>query len=142
MLYLTDTDADQGGFHCVPGFHRIFPEWVKTQPADRDPRRPDLTGFESKPIAGKAGDLLIWHSLLPHGNGQNLSNRPRLAQYITMYPPRDEEERQYRVQSWAERTPPRGKAFPGDPLEREQKQGKSAELTPLGKKLLGLESWE
>jgi ectoine hydroxylase-related dioxygenase (phytanoyl-CoA dioxygenase family) len=143
VLYLTDTAADQGGFHCVPGFHRIFEEWVKTQPADRNPFRPDLTGYESKPIPGKAGDLLIWHSLLPHGNGQNLSTRPRLAQYITMSPAREanEEARQYRIKAWNERLPPLGKAFPGDPRGWEQQYGATAELTELGKKLLGLERW-
>ena len=38
VLYLTDTAEDQGGFQCVPGFHRMFEEWVKTQPEDRSPR--------------------------------------------------------------------------------------------------------
>ena len=55
VLYLTDTAEDQGGFQCVPGFHRIFDEWVKTQPADRDTRRPDLTGLTVQSIAGQAG---------------------------------------------------------------------------------------
>ena len=27
---------------------RFFDEWVKTQPADRDPFKPDTTGFEIK----------------------------------------------------------------------------------------------
>ena len=52
VMYLTDTTEDQGGFQCVPGFHRIFDEWVKTQPADRDTRRPDLQGLTVKSIAG------------------------------------------------------------------------------------------
>ena len=66
VLYLTDTAEDQGGFQCVPGFHRMFDEWVKTQPEDRNPSRPDLEGLTVKPIPGKAGDLLIWHRLLAH----------------------------------------------------------------------------
>lgn len=142
VLYLTDTTADQGGFQCIPGFHRHLDEWEKTQPPDRDPRRGDFTGYEVKPIPGKAGDLLIWHSLLPHGNGRNLTNRPRLAQYITMSPAREENdtERQERIKSWQERLPPKG--FPGDPRGLEQKDGKTAELTALGRKLLGLDSWE
>lgn len=141
VLYLADTSADQGGFQCTPGFHREFHEWVKTQPADRNPRLPDPEGLEIKTIPGKAGDLLIWHSLLPHGNSRNRSNRPRLAQYITMYPPQDEEEREYRIKAWQERLPPRGKAFPGDPRQLEQKYGKPAELTDLGRKLLGVDRW-
>ena len=86
VLYLTDTAEDQGGFQCVPGFHRMFDEWVKTQPADRNTRKPNLTGLTVESIAGQAGDLLIWHRLLAHGNGHNRSDRPRLAQYITMSP--------------------------------------------------------
>jgi hypothetical protein len=142
VLYLEDTTADQGGFQCVAGFHRRFDEWVKTQPADRDPRRPALEGLEVKTIPGKAGDLLIWHSLLPHGNSRNRSHKPRLAQYITMHPAREEneEERQYRIAAWQERRGPRGKAFPGDPRGYEQRFS-PAELTELGKKLLGLERW-
>lgn len=142
VLYLEDTSADQGGFQCVAGFHRRFDEWVKTQPTDRDPWHPALDGLDVKTIPGKAGDLLIWHSLLPHGNSRNRSTKPRLAQYITMYPTREtnEEERQFRINAWRERQPPRGKAFPGDPRRWEQDHP-PAELSDLGKKLLGLTRW-
>jgi ectoine hydroxylase-related dioxygenase (phytanoyl-CoA dioxygenase family) len=141
VLYLTDTAEDQGGFQCVPGFHNLFPEWVKTQPADRNPRHPDLAGLEVKSIPGKAGDLLIWHRLLAHGNGHNRSDKPRLAQYITMSPANfsNEEARMDRVSSWQECRPmPR---WPGDPREWEKKTQKPAVLTDLGKKLLGVEPW-
>ena len=86
VLYLTDTAADQGGFQCVPGFHRKLEEWARTQPPDRHPKTPDATGLDIVPIPGKAGDLLIWHGALLHGNGRNTSKRPRLAQYILMHP--------------------------------------------------------
>lgn len=141
VLYLTDTSEDQGGFQCVPGFHNLFPEWVKTQPSDRNPRHPDLTDLEVKSVAGKAGDLLIWHRLLAHGNGHNQSDKPRLAQYITMSPANfdNEDARQERVSAWNECRPaPR---WPGDPRGWEQKTQKPAELTDLGKKLLGVEPW-
>jgi ectoine hydroxylase-related dioxygenase (phytanoyl-CoA dioxygenase family) len=142
VLYLEDTSEDQGGFCCVPGFHRTFDEWVKSQPEDRDPRRPDLAELEVKAIPGKAGDLLIWHRLLAHGNGRNLTDKPRLAQYITMAPAKgDEEAGQERVRMWRERLGPAGRAFPGDPRQIEQKLGRTAELTALGRKLLGLDQW-
>lgn len=143
VLSLVDVPADAGGLQVVPGFHRRFEQWVKTQPADRDPRIPDMTGLELKPLAMNAGDLVIWHSLLPHGTGRNNSARPRLAQYITMFPAREDDEalRRERIRLWKERKPPERTAFPGDPRRWEIEHGTTAELTPLGEKLLGLQNW-
>ncbi len=142
VLYLADTSDNQGGFQCVPSIYRDFEQWLETQPADRDPRIPDLQGHPIEVIPGKAGDLLIWDRLLPHGNGRNFSDKPRFAQYITMQPakPGQLESRRPFVESWrGNRTPP---WFPGDPRGWEEKRnGKPAELTELGRKLLGLESW-
>ena len=142
VLYLTDTAEDQGGFQCVPGFNNTFEEWVKTQPEDRNPHNPDLAGLDVKVIPGNAGDLLIWHRLLAHGNGHNISDKPRLAQYITMSPaPADDESaRQARVTSWQERRPMPN--WPGDPRAWEQEKQQMAELTSLGKKLLGVDPWD
>ena len=139
VLYLTDTAEDQGGFQCVPGFHRMFEEWVKTQPEDRNPSRPDLEGLTVKAIPGKAGDLLIWHRLLAHGNGHNRSDRPRLAQYITMSPAGDPESAGPRIQAWRECRPTPG--WPGDPRDREHRLQEPARLTPLGRRLLGVDPW-
>ena len=140
VLYLTDTAEDQGGFQCVPGFHRTFYEWVKTQPEDRHPRRPDLQGLEVKPIAGQAGDLLIWHRLLLHGNGRNRSDKPRFAQYINMSPAGDSiEKRQSAIKGWQERRATAG--WPGDARDWEHKNQQPAVLTELGRKLLGVDSW-
>jgi len=142
VLYLTDTAENQGGFQCVPGFNNTFDEWVKTQPEDRNPNAPDLTDLEVKSIPGKAGDLLIWNRLLAHGNGHNVSDKPRLAQYITMSPaPKDaDESRKARGLSWQERRPMPG--WPGDDREWEHNHLTPADLTPLGKKLLGVDLWD
>jgi hypothetical protein len=86
VLCLSDTAADQGGFCCVPGFHRTLEEWSQNQPPDRPPTTPDTTGMDIRHIAAKAGDLIIWHSALPHGNSRNRTQQPRLCQYITMSP--------------------------------------------------------
>ena len=144
VLSLADTVAGQGGFQCVPGFPKRFEEWLKTQPADRDPWRPDTTNLEVKPIPAKAGDLLIWNSMLPHGTSQNRSDKPRLAQYISMFPAKEQDTalREERVRSWRERLPRVGMAFPGDPRNWEQNHRTTAELTELGQKLLGLKSWD
>lgn len=62
---------------------------------------------------------------------------------MSMYPARweDAAQRDYRVRCWRYRLPPNGAPFPGDPREVEQRTGTTATLTPLGKKLLGLEEW-
>ncbi len=148
VLYLTDTAENQGGFQCVPGFHNIFDGWVKTQPPDRDVRFPALDGLEVKSVAGFAGDLLIWDQMLPHGNGHNTSDKPRLAQYITMRSAEetDEELRQMRIEAWQERRPvaksaSEGYSWPTDPRDREHKTQSPAVLTDLGRKLLGADAW-
>lgn len=144
VLSLVDTDIDMGGFQCIPQLFRNFDKWVKTQPADRDPYKPDTTGFTPTRVVTKAGDLLIFNSLLAHGIRANYSSTPRLAQYISMFPAQEHNEqlRQLRVSSWSERIPPSGEAFPGDPRNWEQVKYDRAELTELGEKLLGLKKWQ
>lgn len=145
VLYLADTAENQGGFQCIPGFHRNLDEWIKTQPADRNSRAPDMTNLKSVPIPGKAGDFLIWNSLLAHGNGHNVSDKPRFSQFFSMFPAhlRDNEEaRQHRIRCWQEHSPPGDKTFPGDPRRIEETTFPTAELTPLGRKLLGVDAWD
>jgi hypothetical protein len=86
ILYLIDTAAEQGAFTCVPGFHHRVADWLASLPAGADPRAQDLHALGSKPIAGRAGDLVIWHDALPHGSRPNRGSMPRIVQYITMYP--------------------------------------------------------
>lgn len=143
VLSINDTTAEMGGFQCVPELYRTFREWVRTQPADRDPFMPDITGFDIVKVETKAGDLLIWDSMLAHGIRPNRSDKPRMAQYISMMPAQEDNEelRQWRIASWRDRLPPEGYAFPGDPRNWEQTRYERAVLTELGEKLLGLKQW-
>jgi len=144
VLALDDqTDENMGGFQCIPELYRNYDRWKITQPDDRDHYKPDTTGFDLVKVKLEAGDLLIFNSLLPHGIRPNKSNdKVRIAQYVAMMPAQEENEelKQWRINSWQSREAMTGYAFPGDPLEREKKNP-VAELTPLGKKLLGLEKW-
>lgn len=88
ILYLTDTPAEQGAFTCVPGFNRRIDAWLDGLPPGTDPRGENLHALGSKPIAGRAGDLVIWEHKLPHGASPNRGQRPRIVQYINMYPTR------------------------------------------------------
>jgi len=141
VLCLTDTTADMGGFRCVPGFHKTAVEWIRSHAPGQ---KLDFESLPAIPIPGKAGDLLIWHRLLAHGNGHNTSNRPRLAQYISMFPARENDEpgRRRRIEMWQTRTPPEATWVVGDERRWEQTHGTTATLTPLGRKLLGIDLWE
>lgn len=155
VLYLTDTSEEQGGFHCLPGWHKRTKEWIEvSQPHGGSIKGDAMYELPIKPIPAKAGDFLIWHVGLPHGNGYNRSSLPRMAQYITMWPQDQanrrlfthdlETERELRIKAWREHSGPLPdrKPFPGDPRGWERKNEETARLTPLGKRLLGQESWE
>ncbi len=144
VLSLVDTDPEMGGFQCVPELFRTLEHWRKTQPKDRNGFVPDTTGFEIVNVTMKAGDLLIFNSLLAHGIRPNRSaDRVRMAQYISMTPADEDNEEllDWRIRSWRDREPPKGFAFPGDPRNWEQTRYGRAELTPLGERLLGLRRW-
>jgi ectoine hydroxylase-related dioxygenase (phytanoyl-CoA dioxygenase family) len=163
VLCLSDTTVDQGGFHCIPGMHREVLEWSKVPPQERDPKALTFDHSRVRAIAAEAGDFIIWHRALPHGSGLNRTDRPRIAQYILATPagynismyepepghprsqqstgsdwaasPASEDLRQQRIAEWERRIGPAGRAL--DPREA----GPPADLTPLGRKLLGLDSW-
>ncbi len=144
VLALSDTDEDMGGFQCVPELYQELDVWLARRSADqRAARMPDLTGYTITKVPLRAGDLVIWSNLLPHGNGHNRSGRPRMAQYITMFPAREEDvqERQMRINCWQQNTPLPHPFFPGDPRKIEERREQPARLTPLGRKLLGLDRW-
>lgn len=146
VLALTDTGTDQGGFQCVPELYRNLEEWIETQPPDRNPEVPDLTGFTVTSVPVQAGDLIIWHKYLPHGSGHNISDVPRFAQYITMSPPAEEtdvEKYQERIRMWRNRLRfPNDQRKSADTRRFEERFGVTAKLTPLGRKLLGLDHWD
>lgn len=146
VLALADqTDENMGGFQCVPELFRTYDTWKLTQPDDRDHFKPDVSGFVIEKIKMEAGDLLIFNSTQPHGIRPNTSgNKVRMAQYIAMMPAQEDNEelRQWRITSWRDRKAPEGYAFPGDPRKWEQTKYKTANLSELGEKLLGLRSWD
>ena len=139
VLYLTDTPAEQGAFNCVPGFHKRIEDWLDDLPPDVDPKQQDLLALGTRRVAAEAGDLVIWHKALPHTAGRNRGNGPRVAQYITMSPAGDdnEEARERRIAFWRERLSGLGR----HEKEREHHESPTAELTPLGRKLAGVDPW-
>jgi ectoine hydroxylase-related dioxygenase (phytanoyl-CoA dioxygenase family) len=144
VLALTSTDTEVGGFQCVPELFRNFDQWIAKQPQGRDPFHPDLTDLEVKFVPMQPGDLLIFNTLLAHGIRPNrTTHRVRMAQYISMYPAEEQNrtKRDTRIRSWSEREHPTGYAFPGDPREWEKTRYPRAELSSLGRRLLGVDLW-
>lgn len=141
LVALTDAGEEHGTFRCAPGAHRDLARFVGDGPdADRG-RYPGEDTFEMIAVPLHAGDLLVWHSALPHRTGPNDTDDVRLVQYVSMAPARpNAQERLERIRAWRDRLPG-GSHFEGDPLRREERHGTTATLSPLGFKLLGVEAW-
>lgn len=137
ILALSDTALDGGGFQCVPGFHKQIEGWLERCPLIYNNRFPDITGFDTRTVEMQAGDLLIFNSLLPHGNTANCSSMPRLAQYITMQPwaRLDQKFRTERMKSFAQNGAPR--SFSGALMPAPRLPNLLPRLSALGQKLLG-----
>lgn len=160
VLALTDTDISMGGFQCAPSLYQELEEWIESLPTRKVvyshfnivgedavefipssfPRRePKSWKIEKIPV--KAGDFIIWDSLLPHGNSGNMGDECRFAQYITMSDKIDDDVlRKERINCWLEDRPPSGYSFPGNPNIKKQTQ--PAKLSLLGKRLLGVSQWK
>ena len=138
VLYLTDTPAEQGAFVCVPGFHKKIKTWLKGLPKGAKPREQDLLALGTKHIGAQAGDLIIWRTALPHTASLNRGTGPRVAQYINMgpAPKNNPDARRYHVTFWRDRLA----GFRYE-KEREHHELPPAQLTPLGRKLVGLDPW-
>lgn len=148
VLALADqTNLEMGGFQCIPWLYRNYDSWKQSQPEDRNRFQPDTKGLEEHfvKVPLKAGDLLIFNSLEPHGiRPNNSKDKVRIAQYISMMPAEEENIalKEWRINSWKNRIAPEGHAFPGDPRNWEQTKYNTAKLSTLGEKLLGLKSWD
>ena len=93
----------------------------------------DLEGHEPTPVPARAGDLIVFDAMLPHGTERNGADVPRLAQYVTMTPPAGDPE--WRIALYRDGRSP----FPVDAGRVEP--WPPATLTPLGRRLLGLDAW-
>jgi len=136
VLYLDTVTKEQGTFQCVAEVYRNLREWCDNH--EQSDMSQENYGSEATRVPGETGDLVIWDTRLPHGNGSNRGERPRFAQYISMYPARfaDPDARARRIADWRE-LKPHGE----DPSEWERRNFDPAELTSLGQKLLGTDPW-
>jgi len=123
--YLTDVEALGGGIHVVPGGHRWVAEEAAKGPKGRHlyedwNRIPETQTVE---VTGKAGDFAILHHLMPHAASHNRRPKTRLAYFV----------RYIRCDH----------AHGGDPksAKRTYSDAQLAVISPLGRKLLGIDPW-
>ena len=83
LIYLSDCNEKEGCFQCVPGFHNQIENWLKSLPANANPRERALDELKSIPIIGEAGDMFLWNQAVPHCATPNYGQKPRMVQYLT-----------------------------------------------------------
>lgn len=148
LLMLNDTHPLSGGFQCVPGLFAELDAWRARRAPGRhahDPAPEEYAQYDIIQPQLKAGDMLIFNTHLLHGIAKNLStDKYRSVQYIAMSPALEEHAalRASRIRWWREVTPPdTNVTFLGVPEYPENQRYGTAELSPLGRKLLGLDAW-
>lgn len=127
LLTLTDAPVEDGGFHCVPGSHKVTMDWAAANAALPSSGNSSMQVPEDDPLRAhiqkiplRRGCLLAWSSLLMHGNHPNNSKRMRAVQYIRMMP----------------------EGTPYSPLEPDPSAYPDQfEVTELGARLLGFKPW-
>jgi len=159
VLALEDTADDQGGFACIPDFHKEYREWRKSVRPEwvgrAHPKKvfnifPDTQMIQERltTIVNNAGDLVVWNSLLPHCNTRNLSDKWRYCQYIRMYPVCEEnahlinDSRDCYMTGARPKFSSTGGTTSQENADIEKRGHKRVQLTPLGRKLVGVDTWE
>lgn len=97
-IALDDCGPTDGGFLCVPGFHKTIENYGKhikltdaeyagrIGPDNKQWFFPDTDELynHAQKVPVRAGAAIIWSSATPHSTFPNYSNHPRLAQYVHM----------------------------------------------------------
>lgn len=124
--YLGDVEPEGGGIHVVPGGHHLVEEKAASHSEGRhlynDWKRIDDFPV-SVEVTGEAGDFALLHHLMPHAASHNRRPRPRVAQFTRFI--REDH--------------PHHPAKPAPPGRYNDRQLEA--MTPLGRKLLGVDPW-
>jgi ectoine hydroxylase-related dioxygenase (phytanoyl-CoA dioxygenase family) len=142
VVLLADVGPDGGGFQCLPEVYQNLDAWLEPYALrdDFDFFNPGLNHWKTTQIEGKAGDVILWSSKLPHGSATNLSNRPRVAAFVSMQPPADNAQLRESMKTWwlTKRAPDYWRGLPG---QVDPEPGVPALLSELGLRLIGVLPW-
>lgn len=142
VLALTTAPKGAGGFCCVPALMYNRDRWPQTWPTTEhgtEYRPGAVPEDEIVEVPVEVGDLIVFSSRLPHGTVRNLSDRPRSAFYVQLFPEGTAQEAATRVSehqsglapAWWRWKPGHDRAEPWPP----------ATLTEHGRRLLGEDRW-
>lgn len=141
LVYLRDTTEEQGAFCCAPDVYANLPEWVADRSVAEARAAVNESATPRRRLGGRAGSMVIWHRQMPHSSARNDAGLPRWVQYLTMDVAGDEAERLDRVRLFEEKRPPGWAVRQEVPGQLIPEPGPIAELTPLGRRLVGLDAW-
>lgn len=142
VVLLSDVCRGGGGFQCLPDVFRNLDAWLKryARRGDFDFFYPGLDDWTTTQVEGKAGDVILWSTKLPHGSAINLTDRPRIAAFVSMQPCGDNAQLRESMRTcWlTKRAPEYWRGLPG---QLDPEPGPPAVLSDLGRKLIGISSW-
>jgi ectoine hydroxylase-related dioxygenase (phytanoyl-CoA dioxygenase family) len=153
----------EGGFECVPGFHKEFQIWAENRVVDQGGKEPSpriispeqlcvgqFTAIRTKEEAStierfqhipyKAGDIVCWDYRIPHANSsENTTAFPREVLYLGMLPAieKNQEFAKDQLNRFLEGILPVGFWHKAD-----MRQPCSYEFSELGRKLMTIDSWQ
>jgi len=142
VVLLTGVGRDSGGFQCIPEVYQYLEGWLQRYAwhSSFDFFNPGLNHWNATQVEGNAGDVIVWSSRLPHGTASNLSDRPRIAAFVTMQPHDDDPHLRESMRVWwlTKRAPDYWRGLPG---QLDPEPGPPAVLSELGLKLIGALPW-
>ena len=141
LVYLRDTTDEQGAFCCAPDVYANLPAWVANRSVAEARAAVNARDTPVRRIGGRAGSMVIWHRQMPHSSARNDAGLPRWVQYVTMDVAGGDAERAERVRLFEEKRPPAWAIRQEVPGQLIPEPGPVAELTPLGRRLVGLDAW-
>ena len=139
LVYLRDTAPEQGAFCCLPEVYAGLDDWLRGRELKEAAEALNTGKHRVEAVGGPAGAMVIWHRHMPHSSALNHGTSPRWVQYVAMDPTGDEATRQERIRLFREKRPPEWAVRQQVPGQQNPEPGRPAELTPLGRRLVGLD---